>query len=294
MHKSDLRTVRLICALGLIAMPVLGMYFFGFRLLGLRLYKILSGGEIFFLGALMVVPVACLIVADAYRDLQFIRRNRLRLVVTGIAVVGGVISVSLMAAYGDAAPTAATITLAATVATIGWVVQYFHSRDLHRKQHTMNVLLQFRTGTEFNRNEHNILSRFPSGQFVTGDDVKKLIKEVRDSSKYEIKNGQRIMPVLHSIHNVLNFYENIAFSIRKGDMDKMTIRETLRSIINAMYRKSKAVIRYYVTDEKIGNRQAYEHLRWLVHNWEDEDRGTIVTPTEWNDDDPPLPTPARL
>lgn len=164
-------------------------------------------------------------------------------------------------------PTPSILISAAALATIGWIIQNYTSRELQRKQHTMNILMQFRNSSEFRRHNYNIYTQYPFGRDVPKKDVKRLLKEIGSTKNYDRENPDALPPVLASFISILNFYEFLAAGFRQEDLDNELIENTIGgsgSIMTNMLKKVRNIVRQKWEIDG----EAYEHLRWISSIWD--------------------------
>lgn len=181
-----------------------------------------------------------------------------------VSVAGG-----LLALYESQAtsPVPFVTSIAATVATIGWILQRQSSFELSRKQHTLNVLVQMRQSEIFNQHKLHIFSEYPGSQFIAKDDAKKIYSEKNNALNYRINSSGRFsLPLSDSILFVCNYYEFISAGIRQGDLDEELMKKTLRKIIGNSYRKFFHFISSLQERDKknLPTNKTFEHLTWLV------------------------------
>jgi hypothetical protein len=242
-----------------------------------RITEQFSPHELLFLLLASFAPLAifvCAVGFGPWLSLRPLQWNVLAIIVSGVAFGAAV--------WDSQNLTPSILVGAATLATVGWFVQYMNSRELQRRQHTLSVLLQFRGSIVFYRHEHNIFQRYPPGTDIPEGDIDALLKEMRETKSYR-RNDSKIdpempMPVMLSIRHVLNFYEFLAAAIRARDLDKPLIRNTLEGIMTAFFRKAKPVIKC----EFEADPENYEHFRWLVTHWRDNADDRAWNPKEWS------------
>jgi hypothetical protein len=73
--------------------------------------------------------------------------------------------------------TGVAIVLASYLASLGWIYTNYANGQIQRKSHTMNVLIQLRNSTEFNKHRALVLAKFPFGRRVVVADLPALKAE---------------------------------------------------------------------------------------------------------------------
>ena len=172
----------------------------------------------------------------------------------------------------NTAPTA--VTIAAMLATMGWLVQRDAAMFLNRKQHTLNILLQMRQSETFNKHKTHFLSRFPFRTNVTDADVEALLKEREDAAKYGLTDGKETkFPMAESVLYIANFYEFLSAAIRQQDLDEQLLYDTVGDIVVSNYEKILPVIRHYQKPAADGKptTAAFAEYSWLYHRWKNRD-----------------------
>jgi uncharacterized protein DUF4760 len=134
--------------------------------------------------------------------------------------------------------TGVAILLAAYLATMGWLYTNYMNSIIQRKAHTMNVLIQQRNSTEFNRNRSLVLAKFPFGRRVTTNDLAELKRERADATAYTPDK----VPTLDSAYYIANYLEFISVGVLNGDLDDTLIERTFRGIFVNWFEHLQPVI----------------------------------------------------
>jgi Domain of unknown function (DUF4760) len=165
-------------------------------------------------------------------------------------------------------PTATVAAAAATLATVGWLVQRDASMFLNRKQHTLNILLQMRQSEIFNRHRIGLFARFPAGRKIEPADLQPLLDE-RRAREYGIVDGKLKFPTIESINFLANFYEFLAAAIRQKDLDEELLYATIGDMATNYYDK----IRPYIEDAQepgpdgVPTTDTFVEYYWLYQRW---------------------------
>lgn len=185
-------------------------------------------------------------------------------------------------------------------ATTGWMVQVFHTRVLERDRYTLRLIEEFRSDREYMQHKNNIRQYYPGIQKI--EDIGELARQyvmAITPDNYASLNGKErpisSLPVLVSIGEILNYYEELCYGIRhKGNTDEDTIWNTLSGAMIKDYQKFTVYLKYQWRRDK----ENFEHYRWVVNKWIWErkrklrDGEVIFEPIEpeqwsnehWNDD----------
>ncbi|MCI0431899.1 MAG: DUF4760 domain-containing protein [Rhodospirillales bacterium] len=142
---------------------------------------------------------------------------------------------------------AVTFLGSAAIAIAGWIYTARRQRNLLRKQHTFNALLQ----TSFNEQYNDAL---------------KAVRPFTDHGKTVTKDADLSEQDKVQIRFLINHLEFIAAGIRNGDIDERLFRDTERGTVLRLYASFETYI-YQVRSER--RRDAiYEHFEWLNDRWQ--------------------------
>jgi hypothetical protein len=134
--------------------------------------------------------------------------------------------------------TGQAILLASYFASLGWIYTNYVAGHIQRKAHTMNVLIQLRNSTEFNKHRSLVLSKFPFGHPITVNDLPALNAERARGDAY----GPDKVPILDSAYYIANYYEFISVGVMNGDLDGGLIQHTLRTILTNWFTHLEPII----------------------------------------------------
>lgn len=156
---------------------------------------------------------------------------------------------------GTVMSTENAILIAAVLATLGWLYTGRRARNLARKQHSMNLLLQ----ASFNNDMRNALHE--------------LSPHLR-ACKIPNVESEQDENILKKLRFLLNHYEFVAAGIRNGDLDEELIRDSERGTILTLFECSKDYIESLRNTRR--RRAIYEHLEWLHKRWETHPPNPVV------------------
>jgi hypothetical protein len=177
---------------------------------------------------------------------------------------------------------AVAIVVGVVLATAGWIVNSYislrnhdkqaeHTRNLQRKQHSMNVLLQTRQNPIFNDHRLKLIKAYPPGTDIPLADKEHVLNDpgAGDPNAMGGANGQSVSD---HVYYIANHYEFIAAAIRQGDMDEELFKQTLRGIMVNFHKKTREYIRVEQKVDAQGKptNKAFEHYDWLYERWKDE------------------------
>lgn len=157
------------------------------------------------------------------------------------------------------APTVALIGV--VLATTGWLYTARRSRNLNRKVHTFNALLQ----TSFNDKYHKELALIRP--YVRKDELPKFGD---DEDKCELRSAFVF---------ILNHYEFIAAGIRNGDISERLLKDSERGTVIRIFETARKFIAS--TRDARGRRTTFEHIEWLYVRWKEEPPGIWQQFIEW-------------
>jgi hypothetical protein len=157
---------------------------------------------------------------------------------------------------------------AALLAAIGIALQQQNAATIQRKQHTMNVLLQFRQTQLVQDHRMNVAAKFCDKTRISERDVIELLVEY-DSKEELIKyfNSPPKIPIAESMYYMTNYYEYIAAAVYSGDLDEELINETIGTLMRSWYQRYEAFIvhkRNLNVVNGIPQKPVFSNLWWLV------------------------------
>lgn len=160
---------------------------------------------------------------------------------------------------------AAAIVFSGGLAGIGWMVGHQITLNNHRKQHTLNILLQLRQSAIFEHHKNNMLKEYPSGTLISETDAKKMFAE-RTVENYKKNNGELL---IDSILYILNYYEFICAGIKSADIDRGLVNTTAKSIMINLFHKTKHIIAYGRAQNTPSRRtkDAFNNYLWQLREW---------------------------
>lgn len=173
--------------------------------------------------------------------------------------------------YVSGAVSGAAIALSATLATIGWIVAAHLNAIAQRKNHTLNVLLQFRTSPLFAYHRANMYNHYDYENVITENDFQKLIDQ-REHFIYIKNEKDTTVPILDSIEAIANFYEFSLAAMEANDIDEDLLKATIRGLMVRFYKASEVVILAHRKYNSHGttNTKTYELLEKYAREWYDE------------------------
>ena len=148
----------------------------------------------------------------------------------------------------------AAVLAAAGLATLGWLTAAYNQRVLSRKQHTLNLLMQWRNSALYQQHLDAILKLSARGaalttdqlDFFTSDDLSFNEEKFRKASVY-----------------VLNYWEFICASVIVKDLDAELVRRTVRPHIVGCHHKFEP----WISRCQKTNPREFEHLCTLAKEW---------------------------
>lgn len=166
-------------------------------------------------------------------------------------------------------PSALVILLSGVLATIGWIFSIHAQERNLAKEHAYRLVERSTTDPVINEHKRNVMTAYPQGVRVNLEDLKVLKSELQDGGRY--KKGKA--PVLYSIYQILNVYENMAKGIRKDKLDEFIIKDFVGSILKAsVTQKFREVILDHRKPDIDGIRpKSYEDIVWLIKRWHNID-----------------------
>ena len=198
------------------------------------------GAVLFVLAAPLVVTICVLVVACGFGASL------------DLAVLGG--QAGVCADKTPAVLTGIVGAVAALLATVGWLFQRHTAAGLARKQHTINVLLSLQNSELYNTHRVNMRTRYPPSRRLTTDQAERINTLATRTHEYafDARTGRAVYPPEDSAMFILNYYEFIAISVMRGDMDEHMVRTTEEPTIKSLVTRFWLVIREDLGIETFG------------------------------------------
>lgn len=150
----------------------------------------------------------------------------------------------------------AAVLSAAGLATLGWLTTASNQRMLSRKQHTLNLLIQWRHSDLYRTNLEAVTRLSPKGAALTPRQLDLLTGK---SIAVTTQDSEFVTGATY----ILNYWEFVCAAVLVGDLDAELIRRTVRPHIVGTYKKFAPKIEL---DQK-ANSQTFVHLRRLSDRW---------------------------
>lgn len=186
--------------------------------------------------AILYLPIAVLFYKYCSKYLREGRLNNRDIFWVFVAI--STIVVVCILVFLTTTETAVAIVLAAYCASLGWIYTNYVNTNIQRKAHTMNVLVQLRNSTEFNKARSILLGKFPFGRPITTNDLGGIKADRANVASYA-SGG---MPVIDAAYYIANYFEFISVGCMNHDLDPPMIENTLRGILVNWFNHLEPVI----------------------------------------------------
>jgi len=172
--------------------------------------------------------------------------------------VGGIIAAVIFMA-ADLIPFAApcAVLAAAGLATLGWLISAANQRNLSRKQHTLNLLMQMRH-SEFYNKQLGAINALSVGPSPAAPHLIALLTRAAAPT-----NDEQTAFARGAIY-ILNYWEFVCAAMVVGDLDPELVRRTVRQHIVGYHDKFAALIDH---ERQTGDALVYRHLRAVADDW---------------------------
>lgn len=168
--------------------------------------------------------------------------------------ISDVFFLNWLSSFPSVLPSAYVIFYSATTAVIGWIVGAYISTNNLRKQHTVNVLLNYHHSDIFRKAAEEFQSGYP-------DDTKMTKEDLTNSDKENANEAARYL---------LNHMEFIAAGIKTRDLNSELLYNTIRGQLCTICAQAKVYIDDSRGQDREGNikyPRIYEHLIALYQVW---------------------------
>lgn len=112
-------------------------------------------------------------------------------------------------------------------ASCGWIYTSRENRNNARKAHTLNILLQMRNSTEFNKHREILIDYLDQDNILTGALIKTAQLKINADAKLSEKN----INLSRSARYIANYFEFLCAGYVTGDIDEALLVKTHRSIL---------------------------------------------------------------
>ena len=153
------------------------------------------------------------------------------------------------------------ILVGAALATTGWIYTARRSRNLAKKQHTINVILQTNFNAKFLESREKIVPHIRLGSCP---------EDVIDETNEELRKHFR---------DILNHYEFVSAGLRNGDFEERLVKDSERGTYVAIYACCEKYIWRLRNSRK--RMTIYEHLEWVHNRWETSPPRRVQRFFEW-------------
>jgi hypothetical protein len=150
----------------------------------------------------------------------------------------------------------------AGLATIGWLLTNMNNIRNAENEQTYDILQKIRLDPIVEKHRWNIFSKLGYDTKLS----KAMLEELIDD-RTTCRDWATNTPAIESLDLLANFYNNIAFHIRKQKVDYTTIENVATERILEFCQDYIIYIKY----RNHKNPQALEHLVWLAKKWGGQD-----------------------
>jgi hypothetical protein len=215
--------------------------------------------------AVLAVLAVAVATGNLWRNLGRVLPGRIAFftVMLSIALLGSLGALRLL---DRQQPTAAVAAAAATLAGLQWLAQQRLQIRLHRKQHTLRLIMDIRQNDTFQRHRVNIFHHHPNREAVTLSDLKILIDGRDDRNEYEVLGkGDYKSPLIESYLYILNINEVISAAVLQEDLDRDLVKSSIRDLLEGYYDKASVLISHFYHGHP--KKVPYENYIKLMELW---------------------------
>jgi hypothetical protein len=148
-----------------------------------------------------------------------------------------------------------TSLFAASLVGLGWYFHYRVTTKASRRAHTINLLMETRLSEEFQQHLRDFRGAYCIGEKVPREDIEKYLH-----SRIEQDTPDPKARAVQAIKYLLNFYEFLAVSINKKDVDEEVLFECLAGIAVTI----ADTFEHAIDVSREQDALAYEHFERLI------------------------------
>lgn len=167
--------------------------------------------------------------------------------------------------YNDSYQTALSIIVAASIAGMGWWIQFITSAASDRRKHTLNVVLSTRTCTEYQTHLRNFTHLWRGNRHAPKELC--LWRDDPDNPKFKNANvPEDVVKAINGLLYILNFFEFLAQGIKANDLDDKLLRECFCGFLEGIERRA-----YFILSEaQKKDERVFEGIIFLCKRWNNE------------------------
>lgn len=167
--------------------------------------------------------------------------------------------------YNDSYQTALSIIVAASIAGMGWWIQFITSAASDRRKHTLNVVLSTRTCTEYQTHLRNFTHLWRGNRHAPKELC--LWRDDPDNPKFkDAKVPEEVVNAINGLLYILNFFEFLAQGIKANDLDEKLLRECFCGFLEGLERRA-----YFILSEaQKRDERFFEGIIFLCKRWNNE------------------------
>ncbi|MCJ8270479.1 MAG: DUF4760 domain-containing protein [Psychrosphaera sp.] len=161
---------------------------------------------------------------------------------------------------------------------LGWVVHAQLSARLHRKTHTLNMLMQSRLSTEYQQQLRNLYNVYNSSTIILKSDITDFhdkpfnYKNDNLNTNADLSNDanpsnehKEKAKALGAVRYLLNYFEFVAVGIAENDLDEDLLYLCISGIVLGLHHNAKDYI--LISQGKVGQSGVFKNLDALVQYW---------------------------
>lgn len=167
--------------------------------------------------------------------------------------------------YNDKYQTALSIIVAGSIAGMGWWIQFITSAASDRRKHTLNVVLNTRTCSEYQTHLRNFTHLWRGNRHAP----KELCqwRDDPDNPKFKDANvPDDVVKAINGLVYILNFFEFLAQGIKANDLDEKLLKECFCGFLEGLERRAFFII----SEAQKRDERYFEGIIYLCKRWNNE------------------------
>jgi len=177
----------------------------------------------------------------------------------GVIILLGLIALVVLWRVPDALRPPTAVTMAAILATAGWVFTNYLNRYQDKLRYTYSVIDHFRSNESLHK---DVLFLHANGiREFSREEVNDILAQLSNRARYG--NDPPRYPIGYAILRLLNFIEQVAYMYHYNFVDR---RLTYRNF-NLMFGTILIRLQYFVILRHEDNGKAFNDIVWLIEDW---------------------------
>lgn len=155
---------------------------------------------------------------------------------------------------------ALSVLMSSVLISIGWFTQAVLQKIAHRRQHTVNTLMQSRMSETYQKRLDNMQNQIKGHSFISEPTAIAFAKlGYKDGAQLSEKSSDLLRDCLY----IANYFEYLAISIRRKDLDSDLLFDCWSGVVSNLERK----LFYLFVHLRKKDPDVFNEFEWLCEKW---------------------------